>query len=62
MSANHTILHDPNTLSPEELVLEYEKLCKSYKSLKSTQETDLQAIYELKRVIKISSQTEAYLG
>lgn len=62
MSLNYTIIANPQSLTQDELLDEFEGLSRTYKSLKETHENDLQKIYELKRNNQTLLATESYLS
>lgn len=62
MSLNYTIIANPQSLTQDELLDEFEGLSRTYRSLKETHENDLQKIYELKRNNQTLLATESYLS
>lgn len=62
MALNHTILSDLFALSKDELIEEYRKVFKSYKTLKEENEMSQQTIYELKRNLNTALNGEAFLN
>lgn len=62
MNCNSTILSDPNSLSKDELVDEYDKLSIAYKNEKKSNERFKQTIHELKLNLQTAQNAESFLS
>lgn len=60
--SNTTIISDPQQLTKDDLVEEYDKLADAHRLLKQSEDRHLQHIYELKRSLQTATNAETYLS